>query len=117
MTIHYTKKALNIQRGVDELVGLLKHYITDEAHLTKAIKLLGYAINDTLTSVPSGRAVQHTVRKNIVDVAIGKYCDISMHSGLADDGYKYHYIDIEPKEITNETEDPDDEDSDDEITA
>jgi hypothetical protein len=95
--MHYTEKAKYVQKSVDELIDILDHYVTDEPNLLKARKLIGHIVSSSVSAVP--RAVQHTVRRTIVEVAVGKHCDINMHTEMKEDGYKYHIIDITPKEI------------------
>lgn len=50
--------------------------IDPQDRVNEAARQLGYIINLAVRCAP--RAVQSTVRKNIVQEAVGRYCDVTM---------------------------------------
>lgn len=59
-------------------------------------KRLGHIINLAIRCCPRG--VQHTVRKNIVEKAVGKYCRVHMTEETDErTGNTFHKIHIEPR--------------------
>lgn len=59
---------------------------------------IGEIINLAIRCCPRG--VQHTVRKNIVETAIGKRCFVSMTEVVESPDRSYHRIEITPRSET-----------------
>jgi len=76
-----------------QLQDLVEAFAVQKGLENADVAKIGEMINLAIRCCPRG--VQHTVRKNIVDVAVGKFCHVSMHEVQGERG-SFHAIEITP---------------------
>lgn len=106
----YLETAGELRKEVENLVevfisgkGPLTHEVNGEQvpvdyqdRVGMATRQIGHIINLAIRCCPRG--VQHTVRKNIVEKAVGKYCRVRMTEETDErTGNTFHKIHIEPR--------------------
>lgn len=74
---------------------------TNELPASAAVQL-AHIVNLSVRCCP--RATQGTVRKNIVEIASGDFCNVSMTAEISESGYSFKLIHIGPRKSAISTE-------------
>lgn len=100
----YMETAEELRSEVNQFLRIVESYMVDaglpsdsvQGALTEAAVHMGRIVNLAVRCSP--RAVQHTVRKNIVQKAVRDYCRVGMAEVVdSETGRTFHKIDIVPK--------------------